>query len=218
LIELRTFTGPPRAASLPLLVVLALSAGGAGAAAQTPAALRPCTQSAAAELRTATTPLEAELAQASAEGASFILRFKRTKLDAKAEAVARVALRGRTLYVRVCAAGLPLPSRWKEQRYSLWVYLSNYEERFHIGDLPVAPRPARDGGDGVPRGDADSTFRFGGLPPGAVFGGLVLTAEPARYTPIPNEPLRPVLVAPMSGWNPADANAAGHTDARPGEK
>jgi hypothetical protein len=205
-----------RAAGLSLMAGLTASACARAAVAQTPSALRLCTQTAATESRWATTPLEAELAKADAEGTSFLLRFKRTELDSKAEAVARVALVGRTLYVRVCAADLPLPSRWKEQRYSLWVYLPNYAERFHIGDLPVAPRPARRGDDGVPRGDADSTFRFRGLPAGALFGGLILTAERARYTPIPNEPLRPVLVAPMSGGELPDALPA--TSARPGEK
>ena len=44
------------------------------------------------------------------------------------------------------------------------------------------------------RGASDSVFRFTALPRDAVFGGLVLTAEPARYVPIVNEPLRPLLI------------------------
>jgi len=210
------FSRPLRGAALALAGLMA--AGASSAAAQTSAPLRPCVQTPAAAPRVQANPLEAELARAAAEGMSFILRFNRTELDPKAAAVARAALLGRTLIVRVCAADLPHPSRWGERRYSLWVYLSNYEERLHVGDLPVELRPARAGGDGVARGDADSTFRFAALPSGAVFGGLILTAEPARYDPIPNEPLRPVLVAPMSKWDPADAAGAAGGAARPDGK
>jgi len=132
------------------------------------------------------------------EEATFTLSFQRTKLDTEAEAIAQIAVIGQTLFVRLCAVDLPLPSELQEPRYSLWVYLPNYEQKFYIGDLPVTPKQSRTKRRDerhIRRGVSDSFYRFHNLPRGGVFGGLILTAEPPRYTPIPNEPLRPLLFA-----------------------
>ncbi|HYE65339.1 MAG TPA: tetratricopeptide repeat protein [Pyrinomonadaceae bacterium] len=167
----------------------------------------------------------AELEREIARGASLTVRFQRTDLDTKAEAIAEVVARGQVLLVRVRAANLPLPARWKEQRYSLWVDLQNYGQKLYIGDLPVIPDSesnellsarAVEGGR-ISRGRADTIIRFKNLPRGAVIGGLILTAEPARYGPIINEPLRPLLIAQMSEPVSAEPPAERATSAATGE-
>lgn len=135
-----------------------------------------------------------ELAGEVAAGRSFIVNFQRTEMDTKAEAVAQVVLRGQTLLVRMRAHKLPLPSHFEVPRYALWVYLPNYQVKMYIGDLPVTLNSKPNQDDITKRGEADTAYRFSNLPPGAVFGGLLLTAEPARYTPVINQSLRPVLV------------------------
>lgn len=144
----------------------------------------------------------AALEQERAMGKVIKLNFKRTKLDQKAQASARVAVRGETLFVRIQAQNMPLPSAFGVPRYALWVYVSNYQVKLYIGDLPIQLTSKS-------RGTSNSAYRFVGLPRDAVFGGLMVTAEPIRYTPIVNEALRPLLVAliPQEDLAPADAPA-----------
>jgi len=144
--------------------------------------------------------LVSELEREAVGGRSFLMRFRRTNLDTEAEAMAQVVINQQTLIVRVCAVDLPLPVRFGVQQYSLWVYLTNYQQKIHLGDLPIVPanRVERRRTERTGRGNADSVFRYPSLPRGAVFGGLIITAEPTRYTPIINEPLRPLLVAYVS--------------------
>ena len=147
------------------------------------------------------------LAAEVAAGNNFIIDFRRTELDAKAEATAEVAVRGQTLLVRMRARNLPLPSHFEVPRYALWVYLANYGVKMYIGDLPVTPTGKPNQGDITKRGESDSAYRFPGLPPGAIFGGLLLTAEPARYTPVINQALRPLLIGLTSEANIEDTGA-----------
>lgn len=118
------------------------------------------------------------------------LRFKRTALDTKAQATAQVALRGRMLLVRVNARSIPAASQFNQQYYVLWADLPNYGQKMYIGDLPLH-RVSRRGG----RGNSDTAYYNKALPEGAVFGGLMLTAEPKRFVPIPSEPLNLLLIA-----------------------
>ena len=174
------------------------------------------------------TELEREIAR----GAGFTMIFRRTDLDTKAEAFAEVAVDGQRLLVGVHARNLPLPEQWNEQRYSLWVYLPNYEQKIYIGDLPIKLTSSwdkntlsvrrRDGHlrrvtkkEPMKRGESDTVFRFTALPRGAVFGGLILTAEPARYEPIVNEPLRPLLIALVSDGTTEGSIAQPDTTAFP---
>ena len=148
------------------------------------------------------------LASEVAAGRGFTLKLRRTELDTKAEATAQVVQREQTLLVRMRARNLPLPSRFEVPRYALWVYIPNYEVRMYIGDLPVTlTRRSRRSSksDRIRRGESDTAYRFTALPSGAVFGGLLLTAEPARYTPIINQALRPLLVGFTSGVNIGDS-------------
>ena len=147
------------------------------------------------------------LAEEIAAGKNFIINFRRTELDAKAKATAQVAVRGQTLLVRMRARNLPLPSHFEVPRYALWVYITNYEVKMYIGDLPVRPTGRPDEGDITRRGESDSAYRFPGLPPGAIFGGLLLTAEPARYTPVINQALRPLLIGLIAEANIEDTGA-----------
>ena len=124
---------------------------------------------------------------ASEAGLITDLDFKPTALEPKANADADVSLRDGVLLVRMRAKNVPLPSRFDVPRYALWVYVPNYDYKLYIGDLPIT----RTSGD---RGRSDSAYRFTRLPRDAQFGGLMLTAEPVRFTPIVNEALRPVLV------------------------
>ncbi len=151
----------------------------------------------------------AEIESEAANGQIITINFARTNLDTKAEATADVAVRGRTLLVRMRAKNMPLPEHFDVPRYALWVYVPNYKVKMYIGDLPITPtsrsrgnssaarRSNSRGRQPVIRGESDSAYRFTVLPPDAVFGGLALTAEPVRYTPIINEALRPVLVSLM---------------------
>ncbi len=140
--------------------------------------------------------------------ASFIMRFRRTELDSKAEGIAQVEVGAGRLSVRVMANNLPLPSHWRQEHYSVWVSVPNYGYKMYIGDLPVTAdtnelkfvpvgyemsRESKK--DEIERGNSDTSFIFNNLPKDAVFGGLILTAEPPKYSAIINEPLRPVLVA-----------------------
>lgn len=134
----------------------------------------------------------------SERGVTASLDFERTPLDKKASAKAQVVLRGRTLLVRMQAKDMPFPQTFGVPRYALWAYIPNYQVKLYIGDLPIRPT-SKD------RGVSDSAYRYTVLPEGATFGGLMLTAEPIRYTPIVNEALRPLLV----GLTPdADLNLA----------
>ena len=153
------------------------------------------------------------LAEEEAAGKSFIINFRRTEFDTKAEATARVALRGQTLLVRMRARNLPLPTHFEVPRYALWVYLANYRVKMYIGDLPVTQTGSPNHDDITRRGEADSAYEFPCLPPGAIFGGLLLTAEPARYTPVINQALRPLLISLTSDMNIEDADVT----AAPGE-
>ncbi len=159
------------------------------------------------------------------QGQSFQVEFKRTPLDTKAEAKAQVALNNGILLVRMDVKNLPTPDRFDVPRYALWVYVPNYGVKMYIGDLPVIPTSAATEtivtaqGAGattktsgkrkrrVRRGESDSAYRFTALPPDAEFGGLMLTAEPVRYTPIVNEALRPVLVSLTAPDDPRVATA-----------
>lgn len=141
------------------------------------------------------------LAEKEVAGKSFIINFRRTEMDTKAEATAQIVLRGQTLLVRMRARNLPLPSHFEVPRYALWVYLLNYGVKMYIGDLPVRPTGRPNRGGITRRGEADSAYRFPNLPPGAVFGGLLLTAEPAHYTPVINQALRPLLIGLTSELN-----------------
>lgn len=123
-------------------------------------------------------------------GESTSLLFKRTELDGRARATAQVVLRGRQLFVRVKARDLPPPSLYGQRHYVLWVDLPDYGQKLFLGDLPVVGVKRRTG-----RGDSDTAYYSASLPEGATFGGLMLTAEPKRYVPTPNEPLHLILVA-----------------------
>ncbi|MBA2502838.1 MAG: hypothetical protein H0V27_08160 [Pyrinomonadaceae bacterium] len=136
------------------------------------------------------------------EGRAFNLTFTRTKLDELAAATAQVAMRDGTLLVRMRAKKVPQPSRFGVPRYALWAYIPNYKVKFYIGDLPVTSSSS------VGRGESDSAYRYVGLPRDAVFGGLILTAEPIRYTPIVTEALRPLFVALAPDANLTNAVAA----------
>lgn len=135
----------------------------------------------------------AALKNAVAKGSGMTLRFRHTDVDSKASARAQVFVRGQTLLVRLRAKNLPPLSRFKAGRYTLWAYLPNYKQRIYLGDLPVTPmtkwlrRTQRTSGD--------SAFRFTALPRGAVFGGLMLTAERAQYVPLSGKPSQLLLVA-----------------------
>lgn len=140
----------------------------------------------------------ADIARESDAGNTLKIDFTRTELVNKAKASAQVALRGQTLLVRMDAKDLPDPTYFDVPRYALWVYVPNYQVKLYIGDLPITRRSksAVRGKDGSPSlGASYSAYRYTILPPEAEFGGLMLTAEPVRYTPIVNEALRPVLVA-----------------------
>lgn len=138
------------------------------------------------------------------QGNSTALLFKRTELDDRARATAQVVLRGRQLFVRVKARNLPPPSRYGQRNYVLWVDLPNYGQKLFLGDLPLVGVRRRTG-----RGDSDTAYYSASLPEGATFGGLMLTAEPKRYVPSPNEPLHLILVAlPAKG-----SSGAGVADA-----
>lgn len=151
----------------------------------------------------------AALADEVAAGRSVTtVMFGRTNLDTRAEATAQVAMRNQTLLVRMRAKNMPLPAYFDVPRYALWVYVPNYRIKLYIGDLPITPTSKE-------RGDSDSAYRFPMLPPDAVFGGLILTAEPPRYTPIVNEALRPVLIALTAGTSIEDASAAKPLYAKP---
>lgn len=151
---------------------------------------------------------EAELYREVADGTGFLMRFRPTALDDQAQAYAQVAIKGQALLVRVCASSLPPPSKWGERRYSLWVFLpSPLRQYLYIGDLPVRPGGKLTGSgwkEAAPRGDSDTAFRFPAMPRGAVFGGLVVTAEQPRYDPIINEPLRPLLTAMVASGDIID--------------
>ncbi len=121
--------------------------------------------------------------------------------DPKTKATAQVALRNQTLLVRLQAKNMPPPSHFGVPRYALWVYLPNYQMKMYIGDLPITLTSNN-------RGESDSAYRFTALPPGAIYGGLILTAEPVRFTPIVNEALRPVLVALVPEVDPRNVGPA----------
>lgn len=142
---------------------------------------------------------------------AFTISFRRTDLDTEAEGTAEVYIGKGELTVRIQARNLPLPSQWREANYSVWVDISNYGYKLHLGDLPLSVSESGEGVDVVEsrigdelssvraakviRGSSDTIFRLNRLPRGATFGGLIVTAEPARYGNIINEPLRPLLVA-----------------------
>lgn len=148
----------------------------------------------------AVNPFEAVEA-ASDAGLVTDLALKPTALEPKADADADVSLTNGVLLVRLRAKNVPLPSRFDVPRYALWVYVPNYDYKLYIGDLPIT----RTKGD---RGSSDSAYRFTRLPRDAQFGGLMLTAEPVRFTPIVNEALRPVLVGLVKDASPEKALAA----------
>lgn len=142
------------------------------------------------------TAIEREMAR----GNSSTINFRRTNLDQKAEGTAQVSVRDQTLLVRMHARNMPLPTRFNQRRYTLWAYLPNYNQRVYLGDLPILTkrgRRTRARRVNVPdeRGESESAFRFTALPHGAVFGGLVLSAEPPRYVPMPINTAQPLLVA-----------------------
>lgn len=144
----------------------------------------------------------AAIESADSAGQARDIAFTRTELVAKAKASAKVSLNGQTLLVRMSAKDIPVPTYFDVPRYALWVYVPNYQVKLYIGDLPITPNSRRRGkssveGEKTSRptlGSSESAYRYTALPPGAEFGGLMLTAEPVRYTPIVNEALRPVLV------------------------
>ncbi|MEJ7709675.1 MAG: hypothetical protein WKF84_07395 [Pyrinomonadaceae bacterium] len=75
--------------------------------------------------------------------------------------------------------------------------MPNYQVKLYIGDgLPISinSKSNRKDASGA-LGNSESAYQYTILPPEAEFGGLMLTAEPVRFTPIVNEALRPVLVA-----------------------
>lgn len=196
-----------RIAVLSTLLALLLVGAPASAAAQQQASERASEPRSGSPPPTAKTLLAVSsnpftaLAEEAAAGKSFIINFRRTEMDAKAEATAQIAVRGQTLLVRMRARNLPLPSHFEVPRYALWVYLLNYGVKMYIGDLPVTLTGTPGRGDITRRGEADSAYWFPGLPPGAVFGGLLLTAEPAHYTPVINQALRPLLLGLTSELN-----------------
>lgn len=123
-----------------------------------------------------------------ARAESVPIAFTGTALAGGAKAKADVALRGDVLLVRVRARDVPAPTQLGVPRYALWVYVPNHRMKLYIGDLPVAIK--RDGASGT----SDTAYRYTALPPNSIFGGLILTAEPVRYTAIVEEALRPVFV------------------------
>ena len=148
---------------------------------------------------------------------TYNVKFARTPLDTKSTATAKVVLRGQTLLVRMRAKQLPQPTQFDVPRYALWVYIPNYRVKLYIGDLPITPtnsggsrlsQPRGRRSNRTVRGNSDSAYRFKLLLPDAEYGGLMLTAEPVRYTPIVNEALRPLLVSLVSKKSAAAANAA----------
>jgi len=148
---------------------------------------------------------------------TYNVKFARTALDTKSTATAKVVLRGQTLLVRMRAKQLPLPTQFDVPRYALWVYVPNYRVKLYIGDLPITTTNSGEsrlsqrrgrGSNRTVRGNSDSAYRFQVLLPDAEYGGLMLTAEPVRYTPIVNEALRPLLVSLVSKKAAAAANAA----------
>lgn len=144
------------------------------------------------------------------------VNFDRTELAGKASAKAETSLSGRTLLVRMRAKNMPLPTSFGVPRYALWVYVPNYQVKMYIGDLPITRTSET-------RGNSDSAYRFTNLPPDAEFGGLMLTAEPIRFTPIVNEALRPLLIGLVVKESLAQAAAAttiyvGQPPSRPGEQ
>ncbi len=198
-----TFITSPRKTYSTALCILstALWLGVAGqAAAQQPVAARPAEPSTSTAPQTMSISLPAnvdpftEIERERGTNKSTDVSFARTPIDTKAEAQAEVIQRGQTLLVRMRAKDLPLPSHFEVPRYAVWVYIPNYQVKMYIGDLPVTPYARSKKGDGPRRGDSDTAYRFTSLPPGAVFGGLAVTAEPIRFTPIVNDALRPVLV------------------------
>lgn len=169
-------------------------------AAQQPIAARPTESSTATAPQTVAVSLPAnvdpftEIERQRSTNKSTDVSFVRTPIDTKAEAKAEVIQRGQTLLVRMRAKDMPLPAHFEVPRYAVWVYIPNYQVKMYIGDLPIIPYTRSKKGDGPRRGDSDTAYRFTSLPPGAVFGGLAVTAEPIRFTPIVNDALRPVLV------------------------
>lgn len=192
----------PRTLPGALLCIAALWLTNAGhAAAQQPASSpRPneSSTSTAPQIETASLPPSAdpftELERENSAGKTTSINFARTPLDTKAEATAQVVQRGQTLLVRMRAKNIPVPSHFEVPRYAVWVYVPNYQVKMYIGDLPVVVRGRSKRGDGPRRGESDTAYRFTRLPLDAVFGGLAVTAEPIRFTPIVNDALRPVLV------------------------
>ncbi len=193
----------------------ALWLGVAGqAAAQQPATALSTESSTSPAPRTVAVSLPAnvnpftEIERQSSTGKTTAVSFARTPIDTKAEAKAEVIQSGQTLLVRMRAKDLPLPSHFEVPRYAVWVYIPNYQVKMYIGDLPVIPYSRSKKGGGPRRGDSDTAYRFTSLPPGAVFGGLAVTAEPIRFTPIVNDALRPVLVGLLPKEDAASMIAA----------
>ena len=138
---------------------------------------------------TGTEPFSA-IAREVKSGNSTSLQFRGTELDRQAKGTAQVALRGLKLFVRVRASNLPLPANFNQQYYLLWVDLPNYGQKLLLGDLPLVRTRRKKG-----RGGSDTAYYYAALPEGAVFGGLMLTAEPKRFLPVPTEPLHLLLAA-----------------------
>lgn len=184
------------------------------AAAQPPAAARPAESSTSItpQIVAVSLPVNVdpftELERERSTGKTVDVSFTRTPIDTKAEATAQVVQRGQTLLVRMRAKNIPLPSFFEVPRYAVWVYIPNYQVKMYIGDLPVTPYSRSKRGDGPRRGDSDTAYRFTTLPPGAEFGGLAVTAEPIRFTPIVNDALRPVLVGLLPKQDAAGLIAA----------
>lgn len=134
-------------------------------------------------------------------GTTLDLKFAATELAPKAAAKAEVSLQGQTLLVRMRAKNIPQPSSFNVPRYALWVYVPNHNVKLYIGDLPVSA-------DSKGRGSSESAYRYTALPPGSIFGGLMLTAEPIRYERIVTEALRPVLVGLLPSVDPKNVGSA----------
>ncbi|HVF28323.1 MAG TPA: hypothetical protein VM943_08800 [Pyrinomonadaceae bacterium] len=177
--------------------------------------VRPAGATTTAPLPASADPFVAIESEADA-GRAQKVSFERTELDAKASARGEASLRGQTLLVRMRAKNMPLPTSFGVPRYALWVYVPNYQVKMYIGDLPIT-LTSKD------RGSSDSAYRFTNLPPDAEFGGLMLTAEPVRFTPIVNEALRPLFIGLSSKESLAQAVAAttiyaGPPPTSPGER
>ncbi|MDQ3653039.1 MAG: hypothetical protein M3458_22730 [Acidobacteriota bacterium] len=134
-------------------------------------------------------------------GTTLDLKFAPTGLAPKASAKAEVSLQGQTLLVRMRAKNIPQPSSFDVPRYALWVYVPNHNVKLYIGDLPISS-------DSNGRGSSESAYRYTALPPGSIFGGLMLTAEPVRYERIVTEALRPVLVGLLPNVDPKNVGSA----------